>query len=254
MTERIPPGLVVDERLDELAYLGHPFAVSVLASALAHQLSQPLTASVTNIEAVMRLIGDSRPDVSDALRDIAAGHERLTTILRQFREQCRVTPGPRDALDVDAVVDAVGRMVQRHAASHGIRVGLTSGPGPKAISGNRVEVQQLVLHLLANACEAAEGCEEHRRDVAARTVLKDSRVLIAITDHGAGIGNADVDQLNEPVFSAKDQGTGLGLATALHIVRSHGGSLRAERHPDGGTTFTASFPAVDPNESANRLS
>src|SRR5262245_37899178 len=104
MTERIGPGAVVDDNLDDLAYLGHTFAVSVLASALAHQLSQPLTASLANVEAALRLIGGDQPDVSDALHDIAAGHERLTTIVRHFRDQCRVTPGPRTSLDIDAIV------------------------------------------------------------------------------------------------------------------------------------------------------
>lgn len=233
--------LLVREHLADLARIGRLNTAGQLATGLAHELNQPLSAVCLQAELAECSLaaGISASELAPMLREIAAESHRAAEIVRSLRRMLRNdVPTPAD-VDMNEVCAAVLKLLESQARKHKVELALHRGSAP-TLCGDRVQLEQVVFNLVQNAIEAAAGSEVRRVDVA--VTLEGEYVCVAVTDTGPGIPPGDEAQVFERFFTTKPEGMGMGLAISRSIVEGHGGRIRAERLPEGGSRFAFSIP------------
>lgn len=234
---------------DELAHLGRVEMLNALSGALAHEINQPLAAIRLNTEAAtVFLTKEPIPlaEVRAALNDIRDDGKRAGEVLKQAREFLRKEAASHQIVELNAAVQDVARLVQYSATKKGVRLDILPGSGLAPISGDRVQIQQVVMNLLMNACEAVEKRESQFRHVRLNTSFQGDMAAVSVTDSGLGISEDEMKRLFEPFYTTKQGGMGLGLAICRSIVHAHKGRLSVMKNPDGGLTFMAEFPFTGP--------
>ena len=226
-----------------------------MAGALAHELSQPLTAVLTNAQAARHFLDRAQLDVGQlrgALEDIIRNVKRAGTVIDRLRALLRKDESPRQPVDVSEVAREVidlanGELVSRRVSVKSV---FTSAVPP--VLGDRVQLQQVVLNLVLNACDAMNTAHVDRLIVLS-TKADDGFVELAVSDHGPGIPDGQLERVFEPFVTFREHGLGLGLAISRSIVTAHGGSISAENNAGGGATFRCRLP-VAPAATLNRAS
>ncbi|WP_433933502.1 response regulator [Sorangium cellulosum] len=239
--------LRVQKAQNELAHLNRVSAMSELAASIAHELSQPLAAILSNAQAADRLLAQTPPDIVDAraaLSDIAADDRRAGMIIQRMRAMLRKGELSVAALDLGEIVREVTRLVASAALLAGTTVRIELAPGLPCVRGDGVQLQQVLLNLLVNALDAVSRRPPEARLVVVRTRPADAgHVELSVADSGEGIPQADLERIFEPFFTSKTHGLGVGLAISRSIVEAHGGRLWAECGPGEGATFRCALPA-----------
>ena len=219
-----------------------------LTGALAHELSQPLTAVLSNAQAARHLMTRDPVDVVElraALDDIIRNNQRAGTVIDRLRALLRKEATTLQPVDMNEVVREVVDLARGEVVSRRVTVTSTLTPEIPLVLGDRVQLQQVVLNLVLNACDAMSDTHAAKRHLALATSMADSFVQLVVSDHGVGIPNDQFEQVFEPFVTFRDQGLGLGLAISRSIVRAHHGSIRAENNVDGGATFRCFLPMAD---------
>ncbi|MGK3983098.1 ATP-binding protein [Sorangium sp. So ce136] len=238
--------LKVQKVQDELAHLNRVSAMSELAASLAHELSQPLAAILSNAQAAERLLAHAPPDIAEAraaLADIMADDRRAGQVIQRMRAMLRKGELSVAALDLDALIREVVRLMASAALLAGTTVRLELAPGLPRVRGDGIQLQQVLLNLLVNALDAVARRPPEVRLVVVRTRRADGgQVELSVADSGEGIPPADLERVFEPFFTSKPQGLGVGLAISRSIVEAHGGRLWAEHGPGEGATFRCVLP------------
>jgi C4-dicarboxylate-specific signal transduction histidine kinase len=230
---------------DELAHLNRVGMLSALSGALAHEINQPLTAVGVNVETARLLLAAEKPSLdalSATLADIRSDNMRAGQVLQQVRTLLKKAAAHYESVALDATVEEVVKLIQSSAIRRGIVVDVDLARGERPIIGDRVQVQQVVLNLLMNACDAVENNERTLRRVSIRTVARGKAMAVEVRDRGEGLSDDELARVFEPFYTTKPDGLGLGLSICRAIVNAHGGTLDAVRNEDGGMTFSASFP------------
>ncbi|UXU85288.1 ATP-binding protein [Burkholderia sp. S-53] len=237
----------------ELAHLSRISALGELAGSLAHELNQPLTAILSNAQAVQHFIeADSinLPEVREILKDIVADNCRAGEIIRKMRALVRRGDVELQPLDVGGVVRDVVLLVHSDAVLRGITTTLDIDDELRAVRGDRVQLQQVVLNLLLNGFDAVHDEVAAYRVVAVRVWAEpDGTIRIRVSDCGHGLTVDQLDKIFKPFFTSKPHGLGLGLSISQTIVAAHGGRLWAENNADRGASFHVSLPAEGRAES-----
>jgi C4-dicarboxylate-specific signal transduction histidine kinase len=145
-------------------------------------------------------------------------------------------------VEVNSTVSDVVKLVRSNALRRGVTVDVELSPWMRPILGDRVQVQQVILNLLMNACDAVESNAKGMRRVGLKPVPRQDAMIIEVQDNGAGISDEELQHIFEPFYTTKHEGLGLGLAICQSIVAAHGGTLDAVRNPSGGMTFSVIFP------------
>jgi signal transduction histidine kinase len=222
-----------------------------LASSLAHELNQPLTAVLINAQAACRLLAVSQPDL-DALRaclaDIISDDQRAgEVILRIRRLLLKKTDVVDTPLALNALVaDTIG-LVANEALLHAVTIEFSPAAALPVAYGDIVQVQQVILNLLTNAIRAASNGGAPTRKVTVWTSAAGAPyVEVGVHDSGKGIAEADLGRIFEPFFTTKPDGLGMGLAISRTIVEAHGGRLLGENNPAGGAIFRFHLRAGQP--------
>jgi PAS domain S-box-containing protein len=233
---------------DELAHVLRATTLGELAASLAHEINQPLAAIVANAQATRRLLDAgraSRPGVIETLNDIVVDAKRASQVIRRLRALFRkehVEPRPVNLNDV--VEDAMG--VVRHDAERRritVRCALARGLDP--VRGDPVQLQQVLLNVLVNACEAIAVAEDGPREIRIETsALVPSGVAVSIRDTGIGVKDVDLERIFEHFVSSKAEGLGMGLAISRSIVQAHGGRIWATANADRGLTLHLELPCA----------
>ncbi|WP_437516499.1 hybrid sensor histidine kinase/response regulator [Sorangium sp. So ce1099] len=239
----------VQRAREQLAQRNQVSAMRALAASLAHELNQPLAAILSNAQAAERLLGRIPPDVAEAraaLDDIVADDRRAARVIQRMRAMLREGEPTAAALDLNALVREADRLMAGAALVAGTTVRLELAPGLPRVQGDGVQLQQVLVHLLANALDAVACRPPAARLVVVRTRRADGgRVELSVADSGDGVPPADLERVFEPFFTSKPRGLGVGLAISRSIVEAHGGRLWAEHCPGEGATFRCALPVLD---------
>jgi PAS domain S-box-containing protein len=256
ITERKQSELEIAQQRNELAHLSRVTMLGELSGSLAHELNQPLTAILSNAQAAQRFLAQDQADldnVREILKDIVTEDKRAGEIIRRLRLLLRKGEVQQQPLDANEVVQEVLKLVRSDLVNHGVAAQVELAPGLPAIKADRVQLQQVLLNLVMNACDAMSGCPVGARDLVVRTGPAGGEgVCISIADHGAGIAPDKLDRVFEPFFTTKPQGMGLGLAVCRTIISAHGGKLWVANNPDQGATFHVVLPVAEEGRGASK--
>ncbi|MFL9982591.1 PAS domain-containing sensor histidine kinase [Paraburkholderia sediminicola] len=233
----------------DLAHLTRVSTMGQLASSLAHELNQPLTAILSNVQAAQRFMTADPIDLAelrDILNDIVQDDYRASEVIRRIRAVVKKGDIEVIPLDLASVMRDVVALVHSDAIVRGTRVTLDIDTALPRVRGDRVQLQQVMLNLLLNAFDAMNEVPPGDRVVCVTLKPADrSMVLIAVRDRGHGLTADKLDQIFKPFFTSKPQGLGLGLSISRSIIDMHRGRLWAENNNDRGATFYVALPSGD---------
>lgn len=240
------------EHAARLAHAGRVNALGEMASGIAHEINQPLTALLSQSQAALRLFrrdgkGD-RERLEKALEANVKAARRAGAILSRLRGWASKDLPPPQPLDLNAVARAAADLDRAEAAAAGIALDLDLAEPPPIAMAEPVQAEQVVHNLLRNAREAMDGAAAGTaRRITLRTrTLADGAAEIAVEDNGPGIPPDLRDRLFEPFFTTKSAGMGLGLSLCRTMVEQVQGRIAAEESPGGGARFTVRLPGVQP--------
>lgn len=239
---------------DELAHLSRVAMLGELSGALAHELNQPLTAILSNAQAAQRFL--ARPDVDlaeirEILGDIVADDKRAGEVIRRLRSLLKKEDASFEPVDPNELAQEVLRLMRSDLLHREVNVTVALAPSLPRVSGDRVQLQQVLLNFLINACDAM-GDGAQRRELTLRTAHRDGDIEVSVADSGKGIAADDLARIFEPFVTTKAQGMGLGLAICRTIIQAHGGRLWAENLEAGGAIVRFLLPAISSRESQTR--
>jgi len=187
---------------------------------------------------------ESQPRIGQLIAGIHEGAERIKTIVQNLRDFARRDPGEMtDAVDVNRVVDSAVTLVRNLVDKCTGRFAVELDPGLPNIRGNFQQLEQVLINLLTNACQALAD-RDRAVTVRTRHAQADGRLVLEVSDQGVGIAAADLAHVLDPFFTTKQNkgGTGLGLSISYNIVRNHGGELAIASEQGVGTTVTVTLP------------
>ncbi|MET0309056.1 MAG: PAS domain S-box protein [Sphingomonas sp.] len=239
------------EAHDKLLRVARLSAMGAMASTLAHELNQPLSAITNYVEASryrIRREAQADPAILEALDQAREQALRAGDIIRRIRAFTVTGEIASERVDLGAVVRAACDSVGQLKLATGVVIRSDIDPAPARLIGDSLQLEQVVSNLIRNAAEATQGCA--RRSVTVTTQVRRQDVLIRVEDTGRGISEALIENLFEPFRTSKETGTGLGLPICRTIVEAHGGRLWAENKP-GGAEFSFTLPFADGSEAAS---
>jgi signal transduction histidine kinase len=234
-------------RREELAHAQRVATLGELSASLAHEITQPLTSIAANAQAARRMLASPAAggELKEALDDIAGDADRAGSIVRKLRAMARKQPGERQLVDINATVTGVTTLLHRDIAGAGISLELGLAEDLPRVLGDAVQLQQVVLNLLVNACQAMADVVDEPRVLRIETAEpKPGSVEITVADTGAGVAPPELERMFEPFVSSKKDGLGMGLSINRSIVEAHGGHIVASRNADRGLTLRVTLPTA----------
>jgi signal transduction histidine kinase len=227
--------------LAQLAHLDRVAAMGQLASSLAHELSQPLTAILANAQAANRLLARAQPDLEElraCVDDVISDDRRASEMIRGMWKLLKRTDVVSTPLRLNDLAANMIELVANDALLHEVTLQFRPAADLPVAYGDGVQIQQVILNLLTNAITAAaNGGAPDRRVTVWTAAATAPYVELGVHDSGKGIPEADLGRVFEPFFTTKVDGLGMGLAISHAIVEAHGGRLLAENDPAGGAIF-----------------
>ena len=249
ITERKCAETELQDRRQELAHLGRVATLGQMSGALAHELRQPLTAILFNTKAAQNILAKDSPDLEEVraiLRDIAHDDARAGEVIGRLRALLKKGSGQPtyESLQLSAVVEDGLDIARSDIMARGVAVTTEFERPLPPVSGDRVELQQVLVNLVLNACEAMGGRPPAERRLTVGTTCDDAGFIVAyVVDRGTGIRPDKLEQVFEPFVTSKTDGLGLGLAICRTIVNAHRGRLWATNNSEGGATFFLALPS-----------
>jgi two-component system sensor kinase FixL len=247
LTERQRTEARLHELQSELVHISRLTAMGEMASTLAHELNQPLSAIANYMKGSRRLLEKSSESTAALLRDAMekASEQALRAgqIIKRLRDFVSRGETERRVENARKLVEEASALALVGARNQGVRVKFDFDPAADLVLADRVQIQQVLLNLMRNAVEAMETSE--RRELSIATAKdSDDTVAISVADTGCGIAPEASSQLFQPFFTTKRQGMGVGLSISRTIVEAHGGKLEALPNAGGGTIFRLTLRAV----------
>jgi len=234
---------------DEIAHVGRVSMMGQLASALAHEINQPIGAILRNAEAAELFMQSKTPDLEEIraiLADIRADDQRAGDVIDRMRALLKRHVLDTQLLDLAELVGDVAKLAQPDAATRHVKLTVNLPADLPPVRGDRVHLQQVLLNLILNGMDALNRAgQENRRVTVSARVDAARTVEIAVSDTGHGIAAEKLAQVFDPFFTTKPDGMGMGLPISRTIVESHGGRLWAENNNDTGATFRFTLPQAE---------
>jgi PAS domain S-box-containing protein len=246
VTERRRMERTAARQRDEIAHLSRVAILGELSGSLAHELNQPLTAILSNAQAAQRLLARRPPpfdDLSEILADIVKNDRRAGDVIHRLRTMLKKEDAQLQALSVNDVVRESLQLMHSDLLSRQVTVGTELAERLPPVTGDRVQMQQVLLNLVVNGCDAMDGRERDRYLLVRSCATESGAVEISVTDHGQGIPPQDLERIFDPFVTTKSHGMGLGLAICRSIAEAHGGCLWATNNAGCGATFHFQLPA-----------
>jgi two-component system, LuxR family, sensor kinase FixL len=230
---------------ERLAHISRLNTMGEMATGIAHELNQPLTAISTYAQASRRLIASGRGEPAEivaALDKIAAQADRAGEVIRRLRAMLVRRESQREHVDSGQLIRDVVKLAEIDLRERNLALSLRIDDGLSTVFVDKVQIQQVILNLLRNGMEAMSEAAT-TNEIAISTALADDGMLeISVSDSGPGVSEAAAARLFEAFFTTKPQGLGMGLAICRSIAQSHGGDLVFKNNRYGGATFTLRLP------------
>ncbi|MGF6918502.1 PAS domain S-box protein [Paraburkholderia sp. 40] len=231
----------------ELAHANRVATMGQLTASIAHEVNQPIAATVTNAQAALRWLAGQPPEVEkarQALGRIVNDANRAEAVIGRIHELIRKTPPRKEPVDINTAIREVIELTRGEAWKHGASVQTHLADRLPLIEGDRVQLQQVLLNLLINAMEVMSGVSDGVRELLISTARADSGcVLVTVLDSGPGFAADSAERLFAPFYTTKPTGLGMGLPICRSIVEAHGGRLWASANVPRGAIFQFTVPA-----------
>jgi signal transduction histidine kinase len=235
------------EQRQEVAHLMRVSVLGELSGAIAHEISQPLTAILSNAQAALELLERKSPDLAEireAITDIVHEDNRAGDVIGRLRGLLKRGERKSEAVDLNELVKSTITLLHSELIGRNIEIETDLARGLRQTWGDPVQLQQVLLNLFLNAMDAMTSTKEPSRRVKVSTcLLKDGAVEVRIRDRGHGIKPENQAKLFKPFYTSKEHGLGLGLSICSTIAQAHGGALSVVNHPDRGAVAVLSLPA-----------
>jgi C4-dicarboxylate-specific signal transduction histidine kinase len=246
ITEQRRAELESREQRRELTHLSRVNLLGELSGALAHELNQPLTAILTNAEVAQRYL-DRGPEgiaeVREILNEITEADQRAARVIRRMRALLRNEEAAFAPLDLEEVLGEVVEIAHSEVITRSVKVETKLTHDLPTIYGDRIQLQQLFLNLVTNACEAMKDAAPQDRLITIATSRNGENLARAVVaDRGPGIATERLHAVFEPFVTSKENGLGLGLAICRTIASAHGGWIWAENGAAGGASILVDLP------------
>jgi signal transduction histidine kinase len=184
-------------------------------------------------------------EVKEILEDITRGSERASGVIQQLRQHLKPGPPVLTQLDINDLVQSLIPLVSRQAAINHINLVCELTEDLPPITGNRIQLEQVILNLVVNSMEAIKGMADGPREIVLQTDKEDDHtVRVSVMDSGPRVKPEDLKLLFEPFFTTKKEGMGLGLSISRSIIKAHRGRLWADLNPGGGIALRLTLPVV----------
>jgi PAS domain S-box-containing protein len=230
----------------ELAHANRVTATGQLAASIAHEVSQPIAAALTNANAAWRWLGAEPPDLEEvrqALGRIIRDGRRASDIIGRIRALVRKAPPRADQFDINETMLEVIALTRSELHRNGTALRTRLADGLPLIRGDRIQLQQVMLNLILNAVEAMSGSREPARELLIRTEQDGAGgVHVAVEDSGPGLKPESLDRLFDAFYTTKPGGMGMGLSICRSIIDAHGGRVWATPNLPQGAAFQFTLP------------
>lgn len=234
---------------EELEHMGRIGMLGEISASMAHELNQPLAAILTNAQVLKRQIG-AKPtrldEASEAVSDLIDDARRASEVIQRLKTLLK--PGERklEVNDINQLVNEAVELLNSEIVIRQISLTFEVAPDVPGVTGNRVQILQILLNLMTNAFDAMEELDPDDRHLLIRTSRAAPKVVeVCIEDSGTGFATESYQRLIEPFYTTKEGGMGMGLAISRTILQSYGGRLWAENNPGPGAAFYFTLPVAD---------
>ena len=234
------------ELRDELAHVARVATMGQLTGAIAHEINQPLTAIVSNALAGRRFLEAGEPDlveVGEILGDMEADGRRAAEVMERTRALLERHETRVATVDLNGAITQVTALLHSEAVSRNIELELELDEDLPPARCDAVQMQQVLLNLILNGCEAMSDTPRNHRRLTVGTACDGDMIRVSVRDRGSGFREADPEELFVPYYTDKENGLGMGLAISRSIVEAHGGRIWARQDPRRGATFLFTLPA-----------
>jgi two-component system sensor kinase FixL len=254
LTERQQTDARLQELQTELVHISRLSAMGEMASTLAHELNQPLTAIANYMKGSSRIIDELQFERSallkSALDKSAEQAIRAGQIIRRLRDFVARGESEKGVESLSKVIEEASALALVGARETGVRVRMQLSSRLDLVVVDKIQIQQVLLNLIRNAIDAMTNSQK-KELLISKELLGDGMILVSISDTGAGIQPEVREQLFQPFVTTKPQGMGVGLSISRTIVDSHGGRLWADDNPQGGAIFRFTLPGTDATRDGN---
>jgi PAS domain S-box-containing protein len=238
-----------ERQREQMAHIARVASVSELSSSLAHEINQPLAIILSNAQAAQRLMAREHPDMNELreiLEDIVNADIRAADVIKRLRSILRQGRPALETVSPHALFDQALSMAQPDLKSGSVQVFRRHSKKLPLIQADRIPVEQVLLNLIKNACEAMENNGAREKTLSLSCVDEGGWLRFSVRDNGHGLGE-DGDKIFEAFHTTKPKGLGLGLTICQTIIRAHGGNLWSEKNKSHGATFHFQLPIVPEN-------
>ncbi|EJN11637.1 PAS domain S-box [Bradyrhizobium sp. YR681] len=251
LTEHQQTQARLQELQSELVHVSRLTAMGEMASALAHELNQPLAAISNYMKGSRRLLAGSldpnTPKIESALDRAAEQALRAGQIIRRLRDFVSRGESEKRVESLSKLIEEAGALGLAGAREQNVQLRFSLDPEADLVLADRVQIQQVLVNLFRNALEAMAQ-SPHRELVVANNRAADDMIEVEVSDTGCGFQDDVIPNLFQTFFTTKDTGMGVGLSISRSIIEAHGGRMWAESNTSGGATFRFSLPAADEND------
>jgi two-component system, LuxR family, sensor kinase FixL len=233
---------------ERLTHVGRLSTMGEMATGLAHELNQPLTAIATYAQAAVRMIdsaGGAEPtELREPLLQITSQALRAGEVIRRLRAFVKNRATRTETIDLNRLIEDLRVLAEPDARVNDVRLMVKLQPGVPSVSADPVQIQQVLLNLVRNAIDATLEAPAAPREILVQSSALADAVEVAVVDRAGGIAPQIAANLFNPFYTTKATGTGLGLAISRSIIRAHRGKLGHRPTPGGGTTFYFTLPPL----------
>ncbi len=237
------------ERDAELAHVSRLGLLGEMAAEISHEINQPLYAISNCAMACSKSIKLAAPDSPErtlaCVREISQQAHRAGEIVRRMRSFSRKTPFSLSTVNLSMLVQETIELLSGNTKNLAISVSFQAAEQPHAVLVDRIQIQQVIVNLIRNACDAMADIPSQQRQLQISTAFNDEDVVFSAADSGAGMPLENLERVFEPFYTTKPEGVGLGLAISQRIIKKHRGRIWATPNAEQGTTFHFSLPRHD---------